>query len=89
MNRRGFLKSLGTVVSTVVLGVGTSLSWNKPSTKIKVGFKGFQYLEPGVIYCPYIPLFQTHYLVQNEKFVERFASMRINPDFYRKVTITT
>lgn len=93
MTRRSFLRNLGALAS--VLSVGLSVTM--PQRKLKavwtaeaeqdlqamhlVGYKGSQFLETGVVYAPYIPLYTTPYLVEparvSPKFVERFASLRI------------
>ena len=42
-----------------------------------VGYKGSQFLETGVVYAPYIPLYTTPYLVESarvsRRFTERYA----------------
>ena len=71
MNRRGFLRNLGILVSAISVG----LTVVKPQRKLKVtwtsemdqdlksfhtvGYKGSQFIEAGVVYAPYIPLYQT------------------------------
>lgn len=68
MNRRGFLRNLGSLVGALSVG----LTVFKPQERKKVvfttkpapdgrlvGYKGAQFFEAGVIYAPYIPLYQT------------------------------
>jgi hypothetical protein len=65
MNRRGFLGTLfGLAVAPAV--VARVITAHKPKPKHKVyrnphgdrliGYKGAQFLEPGYVYAPYIPL---------------------------------
>jgi len=86
MNRRGFLGRLGAVVASTVIGVGTTLSWNKPLPKV-VGFKGDAYLEAGFIYAPYMPLYMTSDV--KREFLNRYAEISFNKSLYSSRKITT
>lgn len=69
MNRRGFLRNLGSLVGALSVGLTVFKPQERkkvvfttkpaPDGSYLVGYKGAQFFEAGVIYAPYIPLYQT------------------------------
>lgn len=95
MKRRGFLRSLllapfaglavNVVLETLQNGVNPIPTVAKACPEL-LGFKGAQFLETGIIYAPYIPLYQTCNLV-DPKFVKRFAQARLRKDYYETMRL--
>ena len=94
MNRRGFLRTL--MLAPFVAPLAVAIVKKLATTPVKAphwftqmcaGYKGSQFLEAGVVYAPYFPLFQTCHLVNNPEFAKRYAETTINKQFYKKVTI--
>jgi hypothetical protein len=60
---------------------------------ILMGFKGYQFLETGAVYAPYIPLIMTPLVYDPETFtprkgiMTRYAKTMVRPEFYGKVYV--
>jgi hypothetical protein len=74
MNRRSFLRNLGTLVGALSVGLTVTLPQKRKvlllhtdsvfSSQVAtmVGHKGDAFLASGYVYAPYIPLIQTPYI---------------------------
>jgi|ERR1017187_483652 hypothetical protein len=90
MTRRGFLRNLGILASALSVGLTVTM----PQRKLKavwsveaeqdlqnfhlIGYKGSEFLETGIVYAPYIPLYITpdySHIVVPPKFLYRFADL--------------
>jgi len=90
LTRRGFLRNLGALASVLSVGLAVTM----PQRKLKavwtaeaeadlqafhlVGYKGSAFLETGVVYAPYMPLYRTPDIVLGSMpphFAKRFASL--------------
>lgn len=68
MKRRAFLQVLGTAIAGIVALPTTTLSYDPVKQKVVkpkiingclLGYKGNQFLEAGIVYAPYIPIYKT------------------------------
>lgn len=83
MNRRSFFKNLGKVLGVATLLPTTLLSYDPVKQEVVkprldnsplLGYKGDAFLEAGVVYAPYIPLYRTPDIIPNvdAKFAKQF-----------------
>ena len=91
MTRRSFLRNLGALAGAVSIGLTVTrpqrgfrkdyyqtLTVKGPDNSVLVGYKGAQFLDPGVIYAPYIPLYRTPDIIVGSMpphFIHKFANL--------------
>lgn len=53
-----------------------------------IGFKGEQFLEPGYVFAPYIPMMdlETEF-APRLSVASRYATREVNPNFYGRITV--
>ncbi len=81
MNRRSFFKSIAAVI--IAPTAINKLPLQKATSPL-VGFKSMQYLNAGVVYAPYIPLYSTWNVPLHT--TKGFES-NINKNYYKKEVI--
>ncbi len=94
LNRRSFLRNLGSLVGALSVGLTVSLPQKKRTILLlsehrttsqiatMTGYKGDAFLTSGYVYAPYIPLVQTPLLVHSdsaERFARKWASKYLTP----------
>jgi len=79
LTRRDFFRNLGVLASVLSVGLTVTMPQRKlKAVRPMVGYKGSAFFEAGVVYAPYIPLYQTSDIVigsMPSRFVSRFANL--------------
>jgi hypothetical protein len=96
-NRRSFFKkALGTLVAPFLPNLPVSKPVEFVPAKATLGYKGREFYDTGIIYCPYIPLIRTPELTMSLEMQKEIDQEMINrmqqiirEDFYTKQTIAT
>lgn len=81
MNRRSFFKSIAAII--IAPTAISKLPLQKVACPI-VGFKGVHYLNTGVVYAPYIPLYST---LNVPLYTTKGFESNINKNYYKKEVI--
>lgn len=77
LTRRDFFRNLGVLAGALGVGLTGFKPQEKPDGSNMVGYKGSQFFEAGIIYAPYIPLYQTAAIVPYipPKFIHKYARL--------------
>jgi hypothetical protein len=66
----------------------TNFKFFRGYTEVIVGWKGRSFLDTGIIYAPYIPVYNTDSFTPNIGIVERYARTMVRPEYYGTIHIT-
>lgn len=81
LSRRGFFSCILKTVAAVVLPVAV-IGFDPVKQKVckptLVGYKGKEFWSAGVVYAPYIPLYQTCHLTTERVETEHYGICKIN-----------